>query len=128
MENLIESADISLLEEIKSNNSELLTIKGIINQRAEEGKYAYTEVLVILYDVLCVYYLYIKTSNEKYGSYVREKFNALINELNYLRYEFFINRDFGIELLSDIDLNDITYLKQRALLLAALDFHKKMLF
>ena len=125
MENLIESADISLLEEIKSTNSELLTINGIINKRAEKGKYAYTEVLAPLYDVLCVYYLYIKTCNEKYGNYVREKLNALINELNHLRYEFFINRDFGIELLSDIDLNDITYLKQRALLLAALDFHNK---
>ena len=125
MENLIETIDISLLEEIKSSNSELLTIDGIIKQRAEKGKYAHTEVLAPLYDILCVYHLYIKTGNEKYGCYAREKLNALINELNYLRYEFFINRDFGIELLSDIDLNDITYLKQRALLLVALDFHNK---
>ena len=125
MENSIENTDISLLEEIKSSNSELLTIDGIIKQRAEKGKYAHTEVLAPLYDILCVYYLYIKTDNEKYGIYAREKFNALINELNYLRYEFFINRDFGIELLSDIDLSDITYLKQRALLLVALDFHNK---
>lgn len=125
MENLIENTDISLLDEIKSNNSELLTINGIIKERAEKGKYAYTEVLAPLYDILCVYHLYIKTKNEKYGSYAREKLNALINELNYLRYEFFINRDFGIELLSDIDLNDITYLKQRALLLTALDFYNK---
>lgn len=125
MENLIENTDISLLDEIKSNNSELLTINGIIKERAEKGKYAYTEVLAPLYDILTVYHLYIKTKNEKYGNYAREKFNALINELNYLRYEFFINRDFGIELLSDIDLNDITYLKQRALLLTALDFHNK---
>ena len=125
MENLIETVDISLLEEIKSTNNELLTINDIIKQRAEKGKYAHTEVLAPLYDILCVYHLYIKTSNEKYGSYAKEKLNALINDLNYLRYEFFINRDFGIELLSDIDLNDITYLKQRALLLAALDFHNK---
>lgn len=125
IENLIETVDISLLEEIKLNNNELLTIDGIIKQRAEKGKYAHTEVLAPLYDILCVYYLYIKTDNEKYGIYAREKLNALINELNYLRYEFFINRDFGIELLSNIDLNDITYLKQRALLLGALDFHNK---
>lgn len=125
MENLIENTDISLLEEIKSNNNELLTIDGIIKQRAEKGKYAHTEVLAPLYDILCVYYLYIKTDNEKYGIYAREKLNALIKDLNYLRYEFFINRDFGIELLSNIDLNDITYLKQRAMLLAALDFHNK---
>ena len=125
IENLIETVDIPLFEEIKSNNNELLAINGIIKQRAENGKYAYTEVLAPLYDILCVYYLYIKTDNEKYGSYAREKLNALIKDLNYLRYEFFINRDFGIELLSDIDLNDITYLKQRALLLGALDFHNK---
>ena len=125
LENLIETVDISLLEEIKSSNSELLTIDGIIKQRAEKGKYAHTEVLAPLYDILCVYHLYIKTCNEKYGGYARENLNALIKDLNYLRYEFFINRDFGIELLSNIDLNDITYLKQRALLLATLDFHNK---
>ena len=125
LENLIETVDISLLGEIKSSNSELLTIDGIIKQRAEKGKYAHTEVLIPCIDILSVYHLYIKTGNEKYGSYAREKLNALINELNYLRYEFFINRDFGIELLSNIDLNDITYLKQRALLLATLDFHNK---
>ena len=125
LENLIEAVDLSLFDEVKSTAHEILTIKGIIETREPKGKYAHTDVLIPYLDILSVYHLYIKTGNEKYGSYAREKLNALINELNYLRYEFFINRDFGIELLSDIDLSDITYLKQRALLLVALDFHNK---
>ena len=125
LENLIEAVDLSLFDEVKSTVHEILTIKGIIETREPKGKYAHTDVLIPYLDILSVYHLYIKTGNEKYGSYAREKLNALINELNYLRYEFFINRDFGIELLSDIDLSDITYLKQRALLLVALDFHNK---
>ena len=39
IENLIETVDISLLEEIKLNNNELLTIDGIIKQRAEKIPY-----------------------------------------------------------------------------------------
>ncbi len=125
IENLIEASDLSLLEQIKSTNNEILTIKNIIENSSEKGKYAYTDVLIPYLDILLVYHLYIKTGNEKYGGYAREKFEALTKELDFLRYEFHINNDFGIELLSDIDLTDITYLKGRASLLVALDYHNK---
>ncbi len=125
IDKLVESEDIPLFEEMKSTNSEISVIEGIIKKREEKGKYAYTDVLIPYLEIMSVYYLYVKTRKEKYKIYVTDKFNALINDLNYLRYEFCINNDFGIELLSNINLNDITYLKQRASLLVALDFYKK---